>query len=150
MMLKYVSIRGGSTTANIIPRAKIFRGRKSDGIVRVSSLPVIFGSLSALPFQQFYSWRTCEAPSKAFFDAVGLFENSDQSSMCLGLTRNAKTNGEHFFSRVFHLRMQQLTASRESLVITMIYVSRLLFVIDISSQMVCTVDGSANRRRFCE
>lgn len=80
----------------------MFKGRKIDRIVHESLPRVISGSLSALAFLQFYSWReTFSGPSKAFFEAVGLFENGDQSSMCLGLTRNAKTNGEHFFYALF-------------------------------------------------
>lgn len=90
------------------------------------------------------AFTTAGKCSRLSLKPSGLFENSDQSSMCLGLTCNAKTNGGHFFPRVFHSRL--LPASRQSLVVTMIYVSRLLFVIDISGQMVCAVDDSAHKR----
>jgi len=68
--------------------------------------------------------------------------------MYLGLTCNAKTNGEHFFLAFFIRDCGSSRRHRESLVVTMIYVSRLLFVIDISSQMVCVGDGFAKRKDF--
>lgn len=67
--------------------------------------------------------------------------------MYFGLTCNSKTNGEHFFLPFF-IRECGSFRHRESLVITMIYVSRLLFVIDISSQIVCIVDSFAKRKDF--
>jgi hypothetical protein len=62
----------------------------------------------------------------------------------IGVSQISRSEWRAFFSRVFHMQAQRLPASRGSLVVTMIYVSRLLFVIDILSQIVCTVNGFAN------
>lgn len=108
---------------------------------------IILERPSVLYFLQFYGWQTTSESWKVFFDAVVLFENSSQSSMYLGLTFNAQTNREHFFL-VFFIREYGSFWHCESLVVTMIYVSRLLFVIDISSQMVYIVDSFTKREDF--